>query len=200
MVPDDKHFLLQESWLPRRRYSGTMFLSVVEAVVPCSLLVFSLLASTIIIANNFKVRKEGHRYLQEAEVREEAGTPAIVESIRAGLVFQLKASVGTDLIMEREHALARFLVIYVALVFHCCFLFIGVQYLHGRTRLHLCCWAVSPWNVSQFSPSSFAMNLAAFSCTTILFVRSSMICLASKLVEAVLALDLTLKLCNIDHL
>ena len=35
-------------------------------------------------------------------VREEGGTPAIVESIRAGLVFQLKQAVGTDLIHERE--------------------------------------------------------------------------------------------------
>lgn len=31
-----------------------------------------------------------HRYLKEVEMREEGGTPAIVESIRAGLVFQLK--------------------------------------------------------------------------------------------------------------
>ncbi|ELU08113.1 hypothetical protein CAPTEDRAFT_90010, partial [Capitella teleta] len=48
-----------------------------------------------------------HRYLQEAEVREEAGTPSIVESIRAGLVFQLKAAVGSEFIMQREHSLTR---------------------------------------------------------------------------------------------
>ena len=34
--------------------------------------------------------------------REEGGTPAIVESIRAGLVFQLKEAVGADAIRERE--------------------------------------------------------------------------------------------------
>ena len=40
-------------------------------------------------------------------MREEGGTPAIVESIRAGLVFQLKQAVGTSSIMDREHQLAR---------------------------------------------------------------------------------------------
>ena len=44
-----------------------------------------------------------HVYLTEIEHREEGGTPAIVESIRAGLVFQLKAAVGVDAIREREH-------------------------------------------------------------------------------------------------
>ena len=44
-----------------------------------------------------------HVYLSEIEHREEGGTPAIVESIRAGLVFQLKAAVGVDVIREREH-------------------------------------------------------------------------------------------------
>ena len=37
--------------------------------------------------------------------REEGGTPAIVESIRAGLVFQLKEAVGADAIREREERL-----------------------------------------------------------------------------------------------
>ena len=44
-----------------------------------------------------------HVYLSDVEHREEGGTPAIVESIRAGLVFQLKAAVGVDAIREREH-------------------------------------------------------------------------------------------------
>ncbi len=43
-----------------------------------------------------------HVYLTDIEHREEGGTPAIVESIRAGLVFQLKAAVGVDAIRERE--------------------------------------------------------------------------------------------------
>jgi selenocysteine lyase/cysteine desulfurase len=45
-------------------------------------------------------------YHPDAEVREEGGTPAIVESIRAGLVFALKESVGAHEIMRREHAFA----------------------------------------------------------------------------------------------
>lgn len=54
----------------------------------------------------------GHRYLDDPVAREEGGTPAIIESIRAGLVFALKDAVGTDLIEQREqrlwgHAFAR---------------------------------------------------------------------------------------------
>jgi selenocysteine lyase/cysteine desulfurase len=53
------------------------------------------------------VRQTGHRYLENIEEREEGGTPAIVGAIRAGLVFQLKAAVTLDLIMEKEHYLFR---------------------------------------------------------------------------------------------
>jgi selenocysteine lyase/cysteine desulfurase len=45
-----------------------------------------------------------HRYLDDIEHREEGGTPAIVESIRAGLAFQLKAAVGPETIRQREEA------------------------------------------------------------------------------------------------
>ncbi len=48
-----------------------------------------------------------HRYLADIEHREEGGTPAIVESIRAGLVFQLKTAVGTEAIRERETSFIR---------------------------------------------------------------------------------------------
>ncbi len=44
-----------------------------------------------------------HRYLEHVEHREEGGTPAIIESIRAGLVFQLKEAVGVEAIRAREH-------------------------------------------------------------------------------------------------
>jgi selenocysteine lyase/cysteine desulfurase/CRP-like cAMP-binding protein len=50
------------------------------------------------------VTAASQRYLAEAEHREEAGTPAIVESIRCGLVFQLKSAVGANAIREREEA------------------------------------------------------------------------------------------------
>jgi selenocysteine lyase/cysteine desulfurase len=45
-----------------------------------------------------------HHYIADPAHREEGGTPAIVESIRAGLVFGLKSAVGTDVIREREAA------------------------------------------------------------------------------------------------
>jgi selenocysteine lyase/cysteine desulfurase len=53
------------------------------------------------------VNPKDHRYLEDPEHREEGGTPAIVESIRAGLVFQLKEAVGTDVIRAREHDFIR---------------------------------------------------------------------------------------------
>jgi selenocysteine lyase/cysteine desulfurase len=48
-----------------------------------------------------------HVYLTDIEHREEGGTPAIVESIRAGLVFQLKAAVGATEIRRREESFIR---------------------------------------------------------------------------------------------
>ena len=48
-----------------------------------------------------------HRYLDDPVAREEGGTPAIVESVRAGLVFAVKDAVGTDLIHDLEERLWR---------------------------------------------------------------------------------------------
>ncbi len=48
-----------------------------------------------------------HRYLDDAVQREEGGTPAIVESIRAGLVVQLKQAVGVEVIRGREEHFLR---------------------------------------------------------------------------------------------
>lgn len=53
------------------------------------------------------VTPEDHRYTDDTERREEGGTPAIVESIRAGLVFKLQQAVGTELIEQREEAYVR---------------------------------------------------------------------------------------------
>ncbi len=53
------------------------------------------------------VNTSDHVYLSDPEHREEGGTPAIVESIRAGLVFQLKAAVGTEAIRAREESFIR---------------------------------------------------------------------------------------------
>jgi selenocysteine lyase/cysteine desulfurase len=48
-----------------------------------------------------------HVYLHDPIAREEGGTPAIVEAIRAGLVFGLKQAVGVDLIRAREEEFLR---------------------------------------------------------------------------------------------
>jgi selenocysteine lyase/cysteine desulfurase len=48
-----------------------------------------------------------HVYLSDPVHREEGGTPAIVESIRAGLVFQLKQAVGVPTIRAREESFVR---------------------------------------------------------------------------------------------
>src|SRR3954467_12587411 len=48
------------------------------------------------------VNTDDHRYLADPTQREEGGTPAIIDSIRAGLVFQLKEAVGTATIREQE--------------------------------------------------------------------------------------------------
>jgi selenocysteine lyase/cysteine desulfurase len=48
-----------------------------------------------------------HRYLTHPAHREEGGTPAIIESIRAGLVFELKNAVGVETIRALEHDFLR---------------------------------------------------------------------------------------------
>ena len=53
------------------------------------------------------VNKDEHRYLDDVAHREEGGTPAIIESIRAGLVFQLKQAVGVEVIRAREEHFLR---------------------------------------------------------------------------------------------
>ena len=53
------------------------------------------------------VTPEDHVYVQDIERKEEGGTPAIVESIRAGLVFSLQQQVGIDTIQARETEMAE---------------------------------------------------------------------------------------------
>ena len=50
------------------------------------------------------VNPQEHRYLDDPVHREEGGTPAIIESIRAGLVFQLKSAVGVPAIRAHEES------------------------------------------------------------------------------------------------
>ncbi|MCM4076319.1 aminotransferase class V-fold PLP-dependent enzyme [Paractinoplanes hotanensis] len=51
------------------------------------------------------VDPDTHRYLDDPVAREEGGTPAIVESIRAGLVFGVKETVGAEVIASQERRL-----------------------------------------------------------------------------------------------
>lgn len=61
------------------------------------------------------VNPEAHRYLADIETREEGGTPAIVDSIRAGLVFALKEAVGVETIRRFEdYHLERALAVWLA--------------------------------------------------------------------------------------
>jgi selenocysteine lyase/cysteine desulfurase len=53
------------------------------------------------------VNPSEHRYLEDPVEREEGGTPAIVDSIRAGMVFQLKQAVGADTIQLLERSFIR---------------------------------------------------------------------------------------------
>lgn len=53
------------------------------------------------------VTPEGHRYISDPQRREEAGTPGIIESIRAGLVFKLQQTVGTDQIQQLEERFTK---------------------------------------------------------------------------------------------
>ncbi|GMQ92867.1 MAG: aminotransferase class V-fold PLP-dependent enzyme [Acidimicrobiia bacterium] len=53
------------------------------------------------------VRIDSHEYIADVEHREEGGTPAIVGSIRAGLVFQLKEAVGPSRIRVLEEGFIK---------------------------------------------------------------------------------------------
>ena len=53
------------------------------------------------------VNPTDQQYLTDPIAREEGGTPDIIGAIRAGLAFQLKEAVGTELIQARERAFRR---------------------------------------------------------------------------------------------
>jgi selenocysteine lyase/cysteine desulfurase len=53
------------------------------------------------------VHADGRHYLEDPVHREEGGTPAIIESIRAGLVLHLHRAVGAETIRRRESAFVR---------------------------------------------------------------------------------------------
>jgi Aminotransferase class-V len=53
------------------------------------------------------VSPEGQWYMDDPVAREEGGTPAIVESIRAGMVFWLKECIGVDVISALDDRYCR---------------------------------------------------------------------------------------------
>ena len=53
------------------------------------------------------VTETSHKYTSNLKEREEGGTPAIVESIRTGMVFELKDAITAEKIMERDDILVE---------------------------------------------------------------------------------------------
>jgi selenocysteine lyase/cysteine desulfurase len=53
------------------------------------------------------VTPQDHTFIEDPQRREEGGTPAIVEAIRAGLVFKLQQDVGVEAIEAREAEFRR---------------------------------------------------------------------------------------------
>ncbi|MBW8638700.1 aminotransferase class V-fold PLP-dependent enzyme [Hoeflea sp. WL0058] len=53
------------------------------------------------------VTAEKHVYVEDPERREEAGTPAIIDNIRAGMVFDLKARMGDEVVAAQEEFLTQ---------------------------------------------------------------------------------------------
>lgn len=47
----------------------------------------------------------GHKYIEEIEAREDGGTPAFLQTMRVALCMQLKAQMGVENILQREHEL-----------------------------------------------------------------------------------------------
>ncbi len=49
----------------------------------------------------------GEDFITHIEEREKAGTPGVLQTLKAGLVFQIKDSVGVEIINSREHELTQ---------------------------------------------------------------------------------------------
>ncbi len=53
------------------------------------------------------VGRTGQDFIQRIEEREKAGTPGVLQTLKAGMVFQIKDEVGVDVIYAREHELTE---------------------------------------------------------------------------------------------
>ena len=49
----------------------------------------------------------GHRYFEDIESREDGGTPAFLQAMKAALAVKLKEQMGVDKIYQREHEIMR---------------------------------------------------------------------------------------------
>ncbi len=49
----------------------------------------------------------GHHYIEDIEIREDGGTPPILQTIKAAMAIRLKEQMGVDRILEREHELLQ---------------------------------------------------------------------------------------------
>ena len=50
---------------------------------------------------------DGEDFISRIEEREKAGTPGVLQTLKAGLVFEIKDRVGVDVINKREHELTQ---------------------------------------------------------------------------------------------
>jgi len=53
------------------------------------------------------VGRQGQDFIRRIEEREKAGTPGVLQTLKAGMVFQIKDEVGVDVINAREHELTK---------------------------------------------------------------------------------------------
>jgi selenocysteine lyase/cysteine desulfurase len=53
------------------------------------------------------VGMDGQDFIKKIEEREKAGTPGVLQTLKAGLVFGIKDRVGVDVINKREHELTQ---------------------------------------------------------------------------------------------
>ncbi len=99
------------------KYYDAMFTSphkLLGGVGSCGLLVIKKDLVDIRLAPTFSgggtvtyVNKKRHNYIKDLEYREDAGTPAILQFIKASLAYQLRNEIGFDFIERREDELKK---------------------------------------------------------------------------------------------
>ena len=53
------------------------------------------------------VGPDSHTFIPDIEAREKSGTPGILQILKAALVFEIKATIGTETIEAREHSMTQ---------------------------------------------------------------------------------------------